>query len=96
MSAEIETLQSRSTFLNAQLENRRIVEKLLRPAIEEITIAPIVVRTISDGPVDSDWLVAIEELEKCFRVIETKRNESAKILAISDVKPIVENLIHKV
>lgn len=96
VSAEIETLQSRSSALSTKLENRKVVEKLLGPAIEEITIAPSVVRLISDGPIDPSWMKALSELEKRSKAIHTKAEGSVKTAAISDVKPLVDDLTSKV
>lgn len=96
VSAEIETLQSRSSALNTKLENRKVVEKLLGPAIEEITIAPSVVRLISDGPIDLSWMKALKELEKRSNALYSKAESSEKTAAISDVKPLIDDLTSKV
>ncbi|KAL8814035.1 MAG: hypothetical protein Q9223_006712 [Gallowayella weberi] len=94
VSAEIETLQSRSTAMNTRLENRKVVENLLGPAIEEVTISPEVVSTISEGPIDSSWVGALEELDKRSM---TKHGKSAnsKILATSDIRPLLDDLTNK-
>ena len=96
MSAEIETLQSRSTALNTRLENRRVVEKLLGPAVEEISIAPAIVRTISEGSIDQEWVKALAELEKRSKAIDGKMKGPDKILAITDIKPLLDDLTKKV
>lgn len=96
VSAEIETLQSRSTALNTRLENRRVVEKLLGPAVEEVSIAPAVVKTISEGPIDQIWIEALEELEKRSKVIEEKMRGPFKVLAVTDIKPLLLDLTNKV
>ena len=96
VSAEIETLQSRSTALNTRLENRRVVEKLLGPAVEEISIAPAIVRTISEGSIDQDWVKALAELEKRSKAIDGKMKGPDKILAITDIKPLLDDLTKKV
>ncbi|KAI9796009.1 MAG: hypothetical protein M1835_004784 [Candelina submexicana] len=95
VSAEIETLQSRSTSLNTKLENRKTVEKLLGPAVEDISIAPAVVKKISDGPIDEQWLKALEELEKRSQAVETKAQAQRKFKAVEDIKPLLENLINR-
>jgi len=96
VSAEIETLQSRSTALNTRLENRRVVERLVGAAVEEISIAPAVVKTISEGPIDHNWIEALEELEKRSKVIDEKTRGSVKILAVTDIKPLLLDLTNKV
>src|SRR5437773_10343378 len=63
VSAEIETLQSRSIQLNSQLENRKNVERLLGPAIEAISISPKTVHLTSEGAVNQDWVKALNEIE---------------------------------
>lgn len=87
VSAEIETLQTRSTQLNTTLENRRKVEKFLGPAVEEISISPVTVGTISQGPVDENWIRALNEVETRSAAIEKKSSESVK--AVEDVKPVL-------
>lgn len=96
VSAEIETLQSRSTALNTRLENRKVVEKLLGPAVEEISIAPQVVKTITEGSIDHNWIKALEDLEKRSKVIDDKMKGSDQILAVTDVKPLLNDLTNKV
>ena len=96
VSAEIETLQSRSTALNTRLENRRVVEKLLGPAVEEVSIAPAVVKKISEGPIDQTWVKALDELEKRSKVIENKLKSPGTMQAVRDIKPLLDDLINKV
>ena len=96
VSAEIETLQARSTALNTKLENRKVVEKLLGPAVEEISIAPAVVKRIAEGPIDHIWVKALDDLEKRSKAIERKLKGPDKVLAASDVKPLLEDLTNLV
>ena len=96
VSAEIETLQSRSTALNTKLENRKVVEKLLGPAVEEITISPAVVKKISDGAIDHAWIKALEDLEKRSRAVDGKLKGTDRTLAVSDLKPLLEDLTNLV
>ena len=96
VSAEIETLQARSTVLNTKLENRKVVEKLLGPAVEEISIAPAVVKRIAEGPIDHTWVKALDDLEKRSKAIERKLKGPDKVLAASDVKPLLEDLTNLV
>ena len=96
VSAEIDHLQSRSAALNTKLENRKVVERLLGPAVEEISIGPAVVRNLSEGPIDLTWTKALEELEKRYKVVEEKMKEPNAILAVSDVKPLLSDLLNKV
>ena len=92
VSAEIETLQNRSTALNTKLENRKVVEKLLGPAVEEISIAPAIVRKISEGPIDQEWVEALKVLEKRSKAIESRLHGPDKVLAVSDFKPLLDDL----
>ncbi len=96
VSAEIETLQARSTALNTKLENRKVVEKLLGPAVEEISIAPAVVKRIAEGPIDQTWVKALDDLEKRSKAIERKLKGPDKVLAASDVEPLLEDLTNLV
>lgn len=96
VSAEIETLQERSIQLNDKLENRRNVEKLLGPAVEEISISPRTVRTISEGPIDENWVKALNEIDAREVSIGAKAASSTTIKAIEDVKPLLTDLKNKV
>ena len=96
VSTEIETLQTRSTALNTKLENRKVVEKLLGPAVEEVSISPAVVKTISEAPIDENWLKALAELQKKLKIIENKSSGVEKTKAAADIKPLLENLASKV
>ncbi|KAI4250279.1 MAG: hypothetical protein LQ352_005398, partial [Teloschistes flavicans] len=95
VSAEIETLQSRSTAMESKLENRKVVERLLGPAIEEVSIPPAVVTIISEGPIDSSWITALDELERWSKMIDGKARKSEKVMATSDVKPLLDDLTNK-
>ena len=96
VSAEIETLQSRSTALNTKLENRKKVEQLLGPAVEDISIAPDVIRIISEGPIDQKWVKALEELERCSKSTKDRMKGSDTVRAISNLQPMLDDLSNKV
>jgi vacuolar protein sorting-associated protein 52 len=96
VSAEIETLQARSTALSVRLENRKVVESGLGPVVEEISASPAVVRKIVDGAIDEAWVRALAEVEKRSKVLDTKSKESREIKGINDLKPLLENLVNKV
>ena len=92
VSAEIETLQTRSTNLNAKLENRKKVEKLLGPAVEDISISPSIVKKISEGSIDESWGKALEVVEKRLKAVNASNTGSRKIRSVEDSKPLLENL----
>ena len=96
VSAEIETLQSRSVQLSSQLENRKNVERLLGPTVEAISISPKAIRTVSDGPIDQEWIKALNEIESCASNIETNSSLYNNVKAIEDVKPVLSELKDKV
>jgi vacuolar protein sorting-associated protein 52 len=96
VSAEIETLQSRSTTLNIKLDNRKVVERLLGPYVEEITIAPTAVRKIVDGSVDDGFVKAITELDERSKALSSRRDEQVNMKAIQDAKPFFADLTNKV
>ncbi|RAL09838.1 Vps52-domain-containing protein [Aspergillus homomorphus CBS 101889] len=95
VSAEIETLQSRSIQLTAMLENRRNVEQLLGPAVEEISISPKTVRLIAEGPIDENWVKALNEMETRAASIEAKVSGSNSTKSIEDVRPLLKDIKNK-
>jgi hypothetical protein len=92
VSAEIETLQARSVQLNARLDNRRHVEKLLGPAVEEITLSPHAVRAIAEGPIDETFAKALDEVEARSAILEAKEKNSEQVKALQDLKPLLDDL----
>lgn len=96
VSAEIESLQTRSVQLNAMLENRRNVEQLLGPAVEEISISPKSIRQIAEGPIDDNWVRALNELETRTTSIEAKIASGSTTKAIEDVRPLLTDIKNKV
>jgi hypothetical protein len=96
VSAEIETLQVRSATLNTRLDNRKTLEKLLGPAVEDFSISPAVVRKIMEGDIDAHWVQALAELEKRSSSLQTKVKAHPNVKAIQDIEPLLEALNHKV
>jgi vacuolar protein sorting-associated protein 52 len=96
VAAEIETLQARSVQINEKLENRRHVEKLLGPTVEEISISPRTVRIISEGPIDENWVHALNDMESRATSVAAKAANSTSIRAIQDVKPLLTDLKDRV
>ncbi|KIX97593.1 uncharacterized protein Z520_06370 [Fonsecaea multimorphosa CBS 102226] len=92
VSAEIENLQARSTQLNAKLDNRRNVEKLLGPAVEEISLSPFTVKSIAEGPMDETFVKALKEVEARSLIIDAKEGKSEQVKALQDLKPLLEDL----
>ncbi|OQV08359.1 hypothetical protein CLAIMM_12647 [Cladophialophora immunda] len=92
VSAEIENLQARSTQLNAKLDNRRHVEKLLGPAVEEISLSPLTVKSIAEGPMDETFVKALKEVEARSLILEAKEEKSEQVKALQDLKPLLEDL----
>ncbi|EKD15465.1 uncharacterized protein L3040_001836 [Drepanopeziza brunnea f. sp. 'multigermtubi'] len=95
VSAEIETLQARSTALSVRLENRKIVENGLGPIVEEISVSPAVVRKIVEGAIDEAWVRALAEVEKRSKAMDLKSKENRNIKGIKDLEPLLGNLIDK-
>ena len=95
VSAEIESLQNRSTALNTKLENRKVVEKILGPAVEDISISPAVVRKIAEGPIDEGFVYALADLEKRSKTIHMRVKEQPDVKALADIKPLIVDLNNK-
>lgn len=96
VSAEIETLQARSTALSVRLENRKIVENGLGPIVEEISVSPAVVKKIVEGVIDEQWVRALAEVEKRSKAMDATARQRRNVKGIIDLKPLLENLVNKV
>ncbi|KAI6083153.1 Vps52-domain-containing protein [Hypoxylon rubiginosum] len=95
VSADIETLQARSTALNVRLENRKAVEKGLGPVVEEISVSPTIVSKIAEGHIDEAWVKVVAEIDK--RAASQKKNASNTQgnKGLQDLGPLLEKLVLK-
>lgn len=97
VSADIESLQDRSTALNKRLENRKEVEKALSPLVEELSVSPEIITKITTGHVDEAWPKLLTELDR--RATAHKKKEASETQAnkaTSDLGPLLEKLVQKV
>ncbi|KAL2177200.1 Sac2 family-domain-containing protein [Thermothelomyces heterothallicus CBS 202.75] len=95
VSADIESLQARSTTLNVKLENRRAVEKALGPIVEELSVSPVVVSKISEGHIDEAWVKILAELDRRATAHKKNSEQQAPPKASADVGPLLEKLVLK-
>lgn len=95
VSADIETLQARSATLNVRLENRKAVEKGLGPAVEEISVSPVVVAKIADGHVDEAWVKVLGEVDKRATAYGKAESSSEQNKGLQDLGPLLEKLVQK-
>ena len=95
VSADIESLQARSTTLNVKLENRKAVEKCLGPIVEELSVPPHVVSKIAEGHIDETWAKVLSDLDK--RVTAQRKNTNqTESKAMAELGPLLEKLTLKV
>ncbi|KAK3688139.1 Sac2 family-domain-containing protein [Podospora appendiculata] len=94
VSADIESLQARSTALNVRLENRKAVEKGLGPIVEELSVSPMVVTRISEGTIDESWVKVLAEVDRRATALK-KNSQHSGSKAMADMGPLLENLILK-
>lgn len=96
VSADIETLQARSTALNVRLENRKAVEKILAPIVEELSVSPMVVSKISEGHIDETWVKILAEVDKRATAHKKNSQQQTQSKALADIGPLLEKLVLKV
>ncbi|CCT72415.1 related to SAC2 protein [Fusarium fujikuroi] len=94
VSADIESLQTRSTALNRRLENRKQVEKALGPLVEELSLPPEVISKISEGHIDETWAKMLAELDRRSTLFK-KKSETQTSNAAKDLEPIIDKLTFK-
>ncbi|RYO75484.1 hypothetical protein DL766_002571 [Monosporascus sp. MC13-8B] len=95
VSADIESLQARSTALNIRLENRKAVEKGLGPVVEEISVSPAVVSKIADGHIDESWVKALAEVDKRAAAYKKSSSSTERGKCLQDLGPLLEKLVQK-
>lgn len=95
VSADIETLQSRSSALSRRLENRKRIEKALGPLVEELSVSPDTISRITTGHIDEAWAKTLNEVDKRAAAIK-KLSGTQQGKASEELGPILEKLILKV
>ncbi|KAK0764543.1 hypothetical protein N5P37_003945 [Trichoderma harzianum] len=94
VSADIETLQSRSSALSRRLENRKRIEKALGPLVEELSVSPDTISRITTGHIDELWAKTLIEMDKRASAIK-KLSGTQQGKASEELGPILEKLILK-
>lgn len=94
VSADIESLQARSSALTVRLENRKAVEKGLAPVVEELSVSPQVVSRISEGSIDETWIKLLSDLDRRTTVLKKNASQSES-RAMADLGPLLDNLTLK-
>ena len=92
VSSEIENLQKRSLTISERLERRDSLEQLLAPSVDELSIPPATVLTLSEGPIDSEWKSALMVLRKRLSSLHQKGLDLESRPAESDLRPLLEDL----
>jgi hypothetical protein len=95
VSADIETLQSRSSALSRRLENRKRIEKALGPLVEELSVSPETISRITTSHIDEVWAKTLNDLDKKASAIQ-KLSGTQQGKASEELVPILEKLILKV
>ncbi|KAM0252397.1 hypothetical protein ACHAQJ_007729 [Trichoderma viride] len=95
VSADIETLQSRSSALSRRLENRKRIEKALGPLVEELSVSPETISRITTSHIDELWAKTLNDLDKKASAIQ-KLSGTQQGKASEELVPILEKLILKV
>ena len=72
LSGDIQALQEKSRTLGFQLENRKGAQDQLRNYLSRIVIAPSLADRICTGPVDMEFILAVQELEKKYQFIHSQ------------------------
>jgi hypothetical protein len=97
VSADIESLQERSTALNRRLENRKEVERALGPLVEELSLSPEVISKISTGHIDETWTRMLSELDRRTAAYKKKTSLGPQYnKASEELGPLLEKLTLKV
>jgi hypothetical protein len=96
VSADIESLQDRSTALNNRLENRQKVEKALGPLVEELSVSPETITKIAEGHVDETWAKMLADIDKRAAAHNKRSAQPEETKASGDLGPLLEKLTLKV
>jgi hypothetical protein len=95
VSADIESLQARSTALNQRLENRRSVEKALSPLVDDLSVSPDTINKIVKGHIDESWAKVLLDVDRRATVFKKRSASSDQSKASGELGPLLEKLILK-
>lgn len=62
--------------------------------MEDIALAPHVVRKIAEGEISASWIKALQEVEQKIKSVEARDSEDIK--AMQSVKPELDRITNKV
>lgn len=82
LSADMETLETRSRSLNQKLIICQLAEKKLAPVVEALIIPPAIVRQISDGEISLQWLSALKYISQRQNELSVMLKERGEFVAI--------------
>lgn len=63
VTSDIESLQTRSIEMTKRLQNRRDLEAVLGPTLEQSVLSPNLIKSIAEAPVNRAWITSLTELE---------------------------------
>ena len=67
LSGDIRNLQDKSRLLDVQVHNRRAAEGYLRHFLEHLVVSPSTANAITEGPVNSTFLAAVQEIQRLYK-----------------------------
>lgn len=82
--------------MNEKLRTRKKVEEVLRPIVTQITLSPVTVRVISEGPIDDAWVRALDDLQSMSKAVESQKSEAMAVKAVADLRPLLDEISNKV
>lgn len=84
-------------MLNRRLDNRKGVEKVLGPLVEELSLSPEIIARISGGPIDEAWMRTLSEVDRRARAHQKEAfSDSPPSKASEELGPLLEKLALKV
>ncbi|KAL1919768.1 uncharacterized protein VTP21DRAFT_1699 [Calcarisporiella thermophila] len=90
ISAEIQTLQDRSSSMAIKLKNRKGVEDKLSEVLDGLVVPPYMIKKIFESDIDDVWIAYLTEIDKKMGYVKSNRDKS--IRALRDVGPKLEKL----
>ncbi|OLL27021.1 Vacuolar protein sorting-associated protein 52 A, partial [Neolecta irregularis DAH-3] len=86
--------QDRSINLSRHLQNRKAVDQLLGPVIDDIVISPATIMRLSESDINDAWLKDLDEVERKIDLLNVGRYR--KVAAVNEVHPYLEKLQIKI
>ena len=96
LSDQMEFLQNRSNQLNSNIEDKKILDSMLTPLINDLAIPPQIVRSVCRGNINQKWVENLQFINEKKEIYKKYENNGKKtgipVLSLHDLSKLLDLL----